>query len=182
MRCWQWATLSFQRKCMGRMREVGRSGSTILFVSHNMPAIEALCTRALLLDHGKVAMDGGVHELVQEYHRRVLATHGDGGSTLSDLNSPTRLHKIFRSATLLDPAGEPTNFLPVGGRFHLRLVLDAPIAVECADVTIGIDDNLGQRLLSLQTPLADAVLPRLQQPGVLECVVDRCRWRRAITG
>jgi lipopolysaccharide transport system ATP-binding protein len=164
--------LSFQRKCMGRMREVGRSGSTILFVSHNMPAIEALCTRALLLDHGKVAMDGGVHELVQEYHRRVLATHGDGGSTLSDLNSPTRVHKIFRSVTMLDEKAEPTNFLPVGGRFHLRLVLDAPIAVEAPNVTIGIDDSLGQRLLSLQTPLTNSVLPRLQQSGVLECVVE----------
>jgi lipopolysaccharide transport system ATP-binding protein len=164
--------LSFQRKCMGRMREVGRSGSTILFVSHNMPAIEALCTRAILLDHGTVALDGGVHELVQEYHRRVLQTHGDAGSTLSDLDSPTRVHKIFRSATLLDQAGEPTNFLPVGGRFHLRLVLDAPIAVEAPNVTIGIDDSLGQRLLSLQTPLSTPVLPRLQSPGVLDCVVE----------
>ncbi len=164
--------LSFQRKCMGRMREVGRSGSTILFVSHNMPAVEALCTRALLLDHGKVAMDGGVHELVQEYHRRVLQSHGDAGSVLSDLNSPTRVHKIFRSATMLEANGEPTNFLPVGGRFHLRLVLDAPISVESPNVTIGIDDNLGQRLLSLQTPLTNPVLPRLQQSGVLECVVE----------
>src|SRR5206468_12361677 len=49
--------LSFQRKCMGRMREVGRSGTTILFVSHNMAAIEALCTRGILLDHGRVALD-----------------------------------------------------------------------------------------------------------------------------
>src|ERR1022692_1707049 len=68
---------AFQQKCMGRMREVGRSGSTILFVSHNMSAVESLCTRAILLDHGKVAMDGGVHQLVQEYHRRVLQTPGD---------------------------------------------------------------------------------------------------------
>ena len=163
--------LSFQRKCMGRMREVGRSGSTILFVSHNMPAVEALCTRAILMDHGKVALDGAVHDLVQEYHRRVLQAHGDPGSALSDLNSPTRVQKIFRSATLLGDTGEPTNFLPVGGRFHLRLVLDAPIAVESPNVTIGIDDNLGQRLLSLQTPLTNPVLPRLQAPGVLECVV-----------
>jgi lipopolysaccharide transport system ATP-binding protein len=164
--------ISFQRKCMGRMREVGRSGSTILFVSHNMPAIEALCTRAVLLDHGKVALDGKVRDLVQEYHRRVLQTHGDAGSSLSDLNSPTRVHKIFRSATLLDDAGEPTNFLSVGGRFHLRLVLDAPINVEAPNITIGIDDNLGQRLLSLQTPATNPVLPRLQQSGVLECVVE----------
>jgi lipopolysaccharide transport system ATP-binding protein len=164
--------VSFQRKCMGRMREVGRSGSTILFVSHNMPAIEALCTRAVLMDHGKIAMDGAVHDLVQEYHRRVLNAHGDVGSTLSELDSPTRVQKIFRSATLLDGAGEPTNFLPVGGRFHLRLVLDAPVTVEAPTVTVGIDDNLGQRILSLQTPLTNPVLTRLQQPGVLDCAVE----------
>src|SRR5437879_813515 len=46
--------LGFQRKCMGRMREVGRSGCTVLFVSHSMPAIESLCTRVLLLDGGRV--------------------------------------------------------------------------------------------------------------------------------
>jgi lipopolysaccharide transport system ATP-binding protein len=164
--------LSFQRKCMGRMREVGRSGSTILFVSHNMPAVEALCTRAILLDHGKVAMDGTVRNLVQEYHRRILQAHADVGSALGDVNSPSRVHKIFRSATLLDDQGEPTNFMPVGGRFRLRLLLDAPIAVEGPTVTIGIDDGMGTRLLSLQTPLTQPVLPRLQEPGVLECVVD----------
>jgi lipopolysaccharide transport system ATP-binding protein len=164
--------LSFQRKCMGRMRDVGRSGSTILFVSHNMSAVESLCTRAILLDHGKVAMDGGVHELVQEYHRRVLHTQGDGGSALSEINTPGRVHKIFRLATLLGENNEPTNFLAVGSRFHLRLVLDAPITVEAPTVTIGIDDGLGQRLLSLQTPLANPVLPRLAEPCVLDCVVE----------
>ena len=164
--------LSFQRKCMGRMREVGRSGSTILFVSHNMPAIEALCTRAILMDHGKVAMDGSVRDLVQEYHRRVLQGQGDMGTALSEINSPTRVHKIFRSATLLDERGEPTNFIGAGGRFHLRLNLDAPINVESPTVTVGIDDSLGQRLLSLQTPLTNAVLTRLTQPGVLDCIVE----------
>src|SRR2546430_7895454 len=46
--------MAFQRKCMGRMREVGQGGTTVLFVSHNMPAIEALCDRAILLDAGQV--------------------------------------------------------------------------------------------------------------------------------
>ncbi len=165
--------VSFQRKCMGRMREVGRSGSTILFVSHNMPAIESLCTRAILLDHGKVALDGPVHDLVQEYHRRVLHAHGDVGSALSDLNSPTRKHKIFRAVTLLDGQGEPTNFLPIGTRFHLRLMLDAPIAVAAPTVAIGIDDNLGQRLLTLNTPLSNPVLTRLQEPCTLDCIVEQ---------
>src|SRR5262249_1505201 len=46
--------IAFQRKCMGRMREVGRSGCTVLFVSHNMPAIESLCTRVVLLEGGRL--------------------------------------------------------------------------------------------------------------------------------
>lgn len=164
--------VSFQRKCMGRMREVGRSGSTILFVSHNMPAVESLCTRAILLDHGKVALDGAVHELVQEYHRRVLQGLGSGGSDLTHLDGPLRVEKIFRSATLLDTEGEPTNFIPVGGRFHLRLALDAPIAVEAPTLTIGIDDSLGQRILSLKTPATNPVMTRLQEACELDCVVE----------
>ena len=164
--------LSFQRKCMGRMRDVGRSGVTILFVSHNMPAIEALCTRAILLDHGQVALDGSVHDLVQEYHRRILQTQSEIGVSLAEHDSPTRVHKIFQSAILLNDDGEPTNFIPVGGRFHLRLTLAAPVQVDSPTVTIGIDDNLGQRLISLLNPLTNPVLPRLDKPGVLDCVVQ----------
>ena len=71
--------MAFQRKCLARMREVGRSGCTVLFVSHNMPAIESLCTRAVLLDGGTVVLDGGVRELVAEYHRRVMDAHAGQG-------------------------------------------------------------------------------------------------------
>jgi hypothetical protein len=39
-------------------------------------------------------------------------------------------------------------------------------------VTVGIDDNLGQRIMSLQTPLTNPVLPRLEKPGTLDCVVE----------
>jgi lipopolysaccharide transport system ATP-binding protein len=158
---------------MGRMREVGRSGTTVLFVSHNMPAIESLCTRAILLDHGRIVLDGSVRELVQEYHRRVLQTHGDAGAVLSEFNSPKRVCKIFRQVTLLDEQGDSTTFMPAGGRFHMRLVLDAPRAVESPTVTIAIDDNLGQRLLSLMTPLTNPVLTRLQESCTLDCVVEQ---------
>src|SRR5436305_3704697 len=64
--------MAFQRKCMGRMREVGRTGCTVLFVSHNMPAVESLCGRALLLAGGRVIQDGPVRELIQEYFRSVI--------------------------------------------------------------------------------------------------------------
>src|SRR3989442_13290081 len=52
--------VAFQKKCMGKMREVGREGRTVVFVSHNMGAIAELCDRAVLLDQGRQIADGDV--------------------------------------------------------------------------------------------------------------------------
>ena len=58
---------SFQRKCLNKMQQVGDEGRTVLFVSHNMPAITRLCRRAILLDEGKVVQDGLSQEVVRRY-------------------------------------------------------------------------------------------------------------------
>ncbi|WKN41784.1 ABC transporter ATP-binding protein [Tunicatimonas pelagia] len=65
--------LGFQQKCLGKMDEVSRSGRTILFVSHNMGAVEGLCTRAMLLDKGRIAYDGGVTEAIDLYRDATLS-------------------------------------------------------------------------------------------------------------
>src|SRR5207247_15049 len=57
----------FQRKCLGKMHDVVNQGRTILFVSHNMAAVKALCRRALWLDRGRVAADGSVDAVVDDY-------------------------------------------------------------------------------------------------------------------
>jgi len=54
----------FQRKCLGKMGEVAREGRTILFVSHNMGAIRSLCDRAIVIDQGRVVLDGDASEVV----------------------------------------------------------------------------------------------------------------------
>lgn len=59
--------IGFQRKCIGKMNEVAGSGRTVLFVSHNMAAVENLCTTGLLLDHGKVTFLGPVKDAVRKY-------------------------------------------------------------------------------------------------------------------
>ena len=59
----------FQKKCLGRMGEIGREGRTVLVVSHNMQVIQALCGRALWIDGGTVAFDGGARAAVAEYTR-----------------------------------------------------------------------------------------------------------------
>ena len=67
----------FQRRCMERMREVMRQGTTVLLVSHNLRAVTDLCDRALLLDHGRVAAEGEAQRVVQTYLGNALAGRRD---------------------------------------------------------------------------------------------------------
>jgi lipopolysaccharide transport system ATP-binding protein len=57
----------FQKKCLDKMDDVGHSGRTVLFVSHNMQAITRLCSRCVLLEDGKVRLDGDAHRVAGAY-------------------------------------------------------------------------------------------------------------------
>jgi lipopolysaccharide transport system ATP-binding protein len=155
--------LAFQRKCLGRMQEVGRTGSTVLFVSHNMPAVESLCTRAILMDGGRVVRDGVVAELIDEYRRRTMALQSGGGASFAAAG------RVLRSASLLDPEGNPTNFIPLSGEFHLRIGLEVPGRIAYPTVGIGFDDMSGHRLLTVVTPRSGAVVEELAGHCALDC-------------
>jgi len=58
---------SFQKKCISKMQDVGKQGRTVLFVSHNMPAVKMLCDRAIMLNEGRLMMDGTPHDVVSTY-------------------------------------------------------------------------------------------------------------------
>ena len=57
----------FQKKCIGKMEEIGKSGRTLLYVSHNLASISNLCERAIILDAGGVVSDGPARNVVEEY-------------------------------------------------------------------------------------------------------------------
>ena len=57
----------FQRKCMDKMESIGEEGRTILFVSHNMPAVARMCNRVITIDHGSVVDDGDPQDVVSRY-------------------------------------------------------------------------------------------------------------------
>lgn len=58
---------AFQRKCLDKMEDVSQHGRTVLFVSHNMPAVTRLCSRAILLSEGELVMDGPATDVVSAY-------------------------------------------------------------------------------------------------------------------
>lgn len=66
----------FQKKCLNKMQDVRQEGRTVLFVSHNMPAITRICERTILLDQGRVLRDGPSHQVVSAYLDSGLGTTG----------------------------------------------------------------------------------------------------------
>src|SRR5205085_472902 len=70
--------LTFQKKCLGKMSEVSRGGRTVLFVSHNMAAVQNLCQRGVVLSEGKLVYDGGAEEAIQRYLHSVSGSGAQG--------------------------------------------------------------------------------------------------------
>ena len=64
----------FQKQCLNKMEKVGQQGRTVIFVSHNMPAVTRLCERTILLEEGKLIKDGPSHKIVSAYLNSSLGT------------------------------------------------------------------------------------------------------------
>ncbi|MFA5164046.1 MAG: ABC transporter ATP-binding protein [Candidatus Omnitrophota bacterium] len=88
--------ITFQKKSLGKMENVAREGRTVLFVSHNMGAVQRLCNRAVLLNNGLVVEDGDVNEVTEKYMSYGLNKAGE--RIWSEENSPgddvVRLRRI----------------------------------------------------------------------------------------
>ena len=67
----------FQKKCLGKMSEVANAGRTVLFVSHNMRAVRQLCSRGILLEHGKIVDDGPAENVIQNYFGKLNSQAGN---------------------------------------------------------------------------------------------------------
>jgi len=95
----------FQKKCLGRMEELGGGGRTVLFVSHSIPSVLRLCPRVILLDSGGVVADGPGPRAVQEYLGK------SGGSATREWPDPATApgdERIrLRSIRVVNEMGEP---------------------------------------------------------------------------
>ncbi len=79
---------AFQKKCLGKMSETAKSGRTVLFVSHNMHTIQALCNRTILLEDGEIALDGNTSDVIKHYLQPEMIKTGE-----SDLTDNVRSRK-----------------------------------------------------------------------------------------
>jgi homopolymeric O-antigen transport system ATP-binding protein len=106
---------AFQRKCLGKMQDVAQSGRTVLFVSHDMGAINTLCERALLLHAGSVVAAGGTREVVARYL--------EGAEKLySPLRGPLQDQGEFRLlAVTAKQQGGPAQFIDCRQPFSIHI-------------------------------------------------------------
>ncbi|QDV39705.1 ABC transporter ATP-binding protein [Tautonia plasticadhaerens] len=124
---------AFQKKCLGKMSDVSREGRTILFVSHNMAAVKSLCSRGVLLDGGRVLMDGDVSDVVNRYIR-ADSEMAQTGVIPDEAPRHRDVHGVasFRSVRLTDLSGTETRQLfykqPFRVEFTCDLARDLPDA------------------------------------------------------
>jgi lipopolysaccharide transport system ATP-binding protein len=103
--------IQFQKKCLGKMQDVSRTGRTIVFVSHNMAAVRMLCETGLLLRDGSVAMSGPMETLISAYSGDGLQLANSDTVTLP--RAPDRCTVWMESVSILGN-GRPTSALETG--------------------------------------------------------------------
>ncbi len=134
---------AFQKKCLGKIGDVAREGRTVLFVSHNMAAVKALCNRAMLLEGGRVTHDGNVDEVVEAY----LMERSEVAKTGVIPDDATRLcgtgEAKLRSVSITDRAGDVASQLYLGQPFRVTLVFDVlePISEAIVEVSVATADG-----------------------------------------
>lgn len=141
----------FQKKCLGKMEDVSKNeGRTILFVSHNMAAVQHLCDRGIVLSNGNVAFDGTARDAVDSYisanTNRKIGIQADGFIDLEQAREKVYLEKLFRRIRLIDGDKKPCDTFPMLSPMTIEVELQNTQQYKDADYSIAIHSASGQRL------------------------------------
>jgi lipopolysaccharide transport system ATP-binding protein len=153
----------FQKKCLGKMQDVAKGGRTILFVSHNMTAVQTLCRRALMLSGGGLIADDAVTPVVVRYLREA-----QGSSEVKHWTDPQTApgNDLIRIKRV--------RILPDGGSSTELLTMQTPLRIETEYwvVKVGAATHLTYHLINDQgiIVLTSFCLSEIRQPGVYKAV------------
>lgn len=177
---------AFQKKCLGKMSDVSKSGRTVLFVSHNMSAVRDLCTMCLWIDHGAVREWGTTAQVVTRYLRSQEDEVVAGALTTFE-DDPTLIFQL-REAKLLSPDGMVTTQFDCDSSVTVELQCVARAAVrgmygylevQRADgTTVLVSDSYDVRYNPLEAPAAGEhvvqveIPPRSLAPGDYQVLVS----------
>jgi lipopolysaccharide transport system ATP-binding protein len=156
----------FQHKCFDRIREFRKLGTTLLIVSHDKGAIQSICDRAILLNAGKLAMEGKP-ETVMDYYNAVLADH-QNQSVTQKVREDGKIQTISGTGeatvtyiALLDDHGDRLEVVDVGQSVTLQVIVKTNCEIERLVLGYGIKDRYGQVVYGTNTDLKKQALDRV---------------------
>ena len=164
--------VEFQKKCLGKMESVARGeGRTVLFVSHNIAAVEALCTSAVLLENGRVGLTGSTKEVVHRYLNRNPSQAAISLHDRADRQGSGSIR--FMSVVPVGLDDRPVESIQSGSTVSLLISFENRLRrpANRLRVAIGIDNDLGQRVLLLDTSLVDGDIGQVNERGGVVRVV-----------
>ncbi|MDH7913007.1 ABC transporter ATP-binding protein [Winogradskyella sp. SYSU M77433] len=137
----------FQKKAIGKMQDISKGdGRTVLFVSHNMAAVENLCTRAILLENGKVKFEGGTKDCIQIYLKGKKITSSDFDS------------KFIKKVRMLNKNNEVSNQFVMGEDFTLEITSSGIKNTTGLHLGFFIKDTYEQKLTAFSTAMKSVVV------------------------
>ena len=143
--------VAFQKKCLGKMAEACAQARTVIFVSHNLAAVEALCNKAIVLQQGSVVFTGSAKDAVQFYLHDLANVGPATTSHIVDLTSapgrPSRYRPQLTKVELYTEDDRPVvGELRAGG--SLKVVIHFHLEEPCLsfDASIAFDNQSGQRV------------------------------------
>ena len=143
--------LNFQKKCLGKMGDVARGGRTVVLVSHNMAAINALCSRCIILNDGGVEFDGATDEATARYYAESL--NMTGGSDLSSRTREGNGKARFTSIHIqpLSPAGDLIEHAYPGCSLSVDVTLECSARFAESNLAVIFYDSSGYRVIDTNT-------------------------------
>ena len=144
--------IAFQKKCLGKMNEVSRGGRTVLFVSHNMAAVENLCKRGVVLERGKVVFDGNSKDAVNRYLNSLSGSQNSSGHAI-DLSQATdrrsMVKPLLKRIEFYTDGDRPViEGLQIGARLKVRVQFELPNSTNSFNIGLGFNNVFGQRIFT----------------------------------
>ena len=157
--------INFQKKCLGKMEDVSRSGRTILFVSHNLSAVSALCDRAILIKQGNIAAMGETKEVIDRYleqQARSETSHVYRAARSSESTAEADLFEVLAT----DAAGNPKPVLLVDEEFRIKVIWRLNVDVPFLRLGLDIVDQVGNVVLSTMDTDTTNLYGKPRQKGI----------------
>ena len=165
----------FQKKCLGKMEEVGKEGRTVLFVSHNMAAVQNLCQRGILLDGGKVSQDGDTRNVTSVYLHSTSMSYAPGNLLRDRINRSGNGKIRLTDFRLEDLSGNSLLLLLTGQDVVFVFGYECAPGVKANNVDIGFsfDTELRESVFALYASYVGQVFSNLPPKGSFRCVVRK---------